>query len=128
MDMGKIGRLGIILAVAGILGVGGYALAHGPGERHEVDRNSPSDLMMEQCTQTGLGPEGHTQVGRMIDEMHGEGAHHRLHEFMDGMIRGMSSMMGGQVTGRGMMGNGMMGPGMVGPAMMGPGRMSGPGI
>lgn len=126
MGMAKIGRLGIILVVAGILGIGGYALAHGPGERHEVDRNSPSDLMMEQCAQMGLGPDGHTQIGRMIDQMHGEGAHHRLHEFMDGMMRGMSSMssmMGGQVMGRGMMGNGAMGPGM-----QGPGRMTGPGI
>lgn len=120
-------RLRTLLGIIGILGMGGYALAHGPGERHEVDPNSPSDLMMEQCTQTGLGPEGHTQVGRMIDQMHGEGAHHRLHELMDTMMRGMGGVMGGGGGAR-MVGNGMMGPGMMGPGMMDPGRMRGPGI
>ena len=65
-----------------------------PGERHKVDPSSPSDVMMEEC----LGPEGHTIMGRMIDEMHGEGAHHRMHKFMDNMMRGgmMSMMMAGR--------------------------------
>jgi hypothetical protein len=72
---------------------GGYALAHGPGQRHQVDPNSPSDVMMEQCTTMGMGPEGHTIAGRMIDQMHGEGAHHRMHQFMDQMM-GMMGEMG----------------------------------
>lgn len=105
--MNSLRERGIAVVSALVLGVfalGSYALAHGPGERHEADRNSPSDLMMEQCTQMGLGPEGHTQIGRMIDQMHGEGAHHRMHQFMD-------QMMGGSALGPRMMGNGMMNPG-----------------
>ena len=100
-------------ALFGALAVG-YAVAHEAGERHAPDPNSPSDLMMEQC----LGPEGHTQVGRMIDQMHGEGAHHRMHQFMDQMMLG--GMAGGGRPGR-------MGPGQPGPGM-GPGMMIGPGM
>jgi hypothetical protein len=81
-----------------VLLVGGYAMAHGPGERHQVDPNSPSDVMMEQCTTMGMGPEGHTIAGRMIDQMHGEGAHHRMHQFMDQAM----TMMGGMGAGGGM--------------------------
>lgn len=109
--------IALATAVFSALAVG-YALAHEPGERHVPDPNSPSDAMMEQCTAAGLGPEGHTQVGRMIDQMHGEGAHHDMHQFMDQMMRG--GMMGGGMGGRFGMGPGMMGPGMMG-GMMGRG-------
>lgn len=36
--------------------------------------------MREQCTTMGMGPQGHTIAGRMMDRMHGEGAHHRMHQ------------------------------------------------
>lgn len=81
------------LIVGVMVAIGTYALAHQEG-RHVVDPNSPSDVMMEQCTAMGLGPEGHTIVGRMIDQMHGEGAHHRMHEIMDQML-GHGAMGGG---------------------------------
>ncbi len=50
--------------------------------------------MHEQCTTMGMGPQGHTIAGRMMDRMHGEGAHHRMHQLMDRMMRMMGSMMG----------------------------------
>ena len=50
--------------------------------------------MREQCTTMGMGPQGHTIAGRMMDRMHGEGAHHRMHQLMDRMMRMMGSMMG----------------------------------
>lgn len=90
----------IVTASAVVVLVGGYALAHGPGERHQVDRNSQSDVMMEQCTRMGMGPEGHTVAGRMMDQMHGEGAHHWMHQFMDQMMGMMSGMMGTGMMGR----------------------------
>lgn len=89
-----------VIVTALVLLAGGYALAHGPSERHQVDPNSPSDVMMEQCTTMGMGPEGHTIAGRMMDQMHGEGAHHRMHQFMDRMM----SMMGGTRGSGGIMG------------------------
>lgn len=89
--------LAVTVVALGLL-VGGYALAHGPSERHQVDPNSPSDVMMEQCTTMGMGPEGHTIAGRMIDQMHGEGAHHRMHQFMDRMIGMMGGMMGTEAS------------------------------
>lgn len=95
-------------ALLGALAVG-YAVAHEAGERHAPDPNSSSDLMMERC----LGPEGHTQAGRMIDQMHGEGAHHGMHQLMDQMMRGR--MMGSGAEGR----SSRMGRGMMAPAMMG---------
>ena len=115
-------------AVAGALTIG-YALAHEAGQQHAPDPNSPSDVMMEQC----LGPEGHTQVGGTIDQMHGEGAHHRVHRFVDEMSGGM--MGGGAGARPGRMGPGGMGPGMMGPGIMGgmmgrgqPGPGMGPGM
>ena len=89
MMMGQNGMMG----GSGMMGMGGGATAHGAGKLHPVDPNSPSDVMMEACTTAGMGPEGHTIVGRMIDQMHGEGAHHKMHNFMDQM---MATMMGGQ--------------------------------
>ncbi|MEE8242974.1 MAG: hypothetical protein V3R61_05760 [candidate division NC10 bacterium] len=50
--------------------------------------------MRELCTTMGMGPQGHTIAGRMMDRMHGEGAHHRMHQLMDRMMRMMRSMMG----------------------------------
>ncbi len=50
--------------------------------------------MREQCTTMGMGPQGHTIAGRMMDRMQGEGAHHRMHQLMDRMMRMMGSMMG----------------------------------
>lgn len=50
--------------------------------------------MHEQCTTMGMGPQGHTIAGRMMDRMHGEGAHHRMHQLMDRTMRMMRSMMG----------------------------------
>ena len=85
--MGSGGMMG------GMMGMGGGATAHGAGKLHPVDPNSPSDVMMEACTTAGMGPEGHTIAGQMIDQMHGEGAHHKMHNFMDQM---MAMMMGGQ--------------------------------
>lgn len=91
--------LAVTVVALGLL-AGGYALAHGPGERHQVDPNSPSDVMMEQCTTRGMGPQGHTIAGRMMDQMHGEGTHHRMHQLMDRMM----TMMGGMMGSGGMMG------------------------
>ncbi len=102
-------KMMVIAAVASAVALGGYALAHEPGQRHVPDPNSPSDLMMEQCTAAGLGPEGHTLVGRVIDQVHSEGAHHRMHEVMDRLMSG-----------------GRIGPGVMGPGMMR--RMIGRGI
>ena len=79
--------------MGGMMGMGQGTTAHSAGKRHPVDPNSPSDVMMEACTTAGMGPEGHTIAGQMIDQMHGEGAHHKMHNFMDQM---MAMMMGGQ--------------------------------
>lgn len=83
-----------VAVIAVVLLVGGYALAHGPNERHQVDPNSPSDVRMEQCTTMGMGPQGHTIAGGMMDRMHGEGAHHRMHQVMDRMMGMMGGVMG----------------------------------
>ncbi len=82
---GMMGRGMMGMMMGGMMGMGGGATAHGAGKLHPVDPNSPSDVMMEACTKAGLGPQGHTVVGRMIDQMHGEGAHHKMHSFMDQM-------------------------------------------
>ena len=79
--------------MGGMMGMGQGKTAHSAGKRHPVDPNSPSDVMMEACTTAGMGPEGHTIAGQMIDQMHGEGTHHKMHNFMDQM---MATMMGGQ--------------------------------
>ena len=92
-----------LIAVVALFAAVGYALAHEQGQRHAADPTSPSDLMMEQCATAGLGPEGHTQMERMIDQTHGEGAHHQMHRFMDEMMRGGA-------MGPGLMGNGVMNP------------------
>lgn len=92
-----------LIAIFALFAAVGYALAHEQGERHVADPASPSDVMMEQCATAGLGPEGHTQMGRVVDQMHGEDAHHRMHRFMD-------QMMQEGTMGPGMMGNGMMNP------------------
>ena len=89
MMMGQNGMMG----GSGMMGMGQGRQAHSAGKRHPVDPNSPSDVMMEACTTAGMGPEGHTIAGQMIDQMHGEGAHHKMHNFMDQM---MGMMMGGQ--------------------------------
>jgi len=53
--------------------------------------------MMEQC----VGAEGHKAAGEMMDRMHGEGTHERMHGMMDNMM-GMGSMMGnGRMMGSG---------------------------
>ncbi len=95
MGQGMMGMMmrGMMMGQNGMMGMGGGATAHGAGKLHPVDPNSPSDVMMEACTTAGMGPEGHTIAGQMIDQMHGEGAHHKMHNFMDQM---MGMMMGGQ--------------------------------
>ena len=100
-----------LIAVVALFAAVGYALAHEEGQRHTADPTSPSDLRMEHCTTVGMGPEGHTIAGGMIDQMHGEGAHHRMHRFMDQMMRG-----------------GAMGPSMMGNSMMNPGSPKGGGM
>lgn len=49
-----------------------------------------------------MGPKRHTIAGRMMDQMHGEGAHDGMHQLMDRMMR-MWSRMGNIM--RGMMGH-----------------------
>lgn len=98
-----------VLPIAGLAVIlaGGYALAQTvaqESDRWVVDPNSPSDVMMEQCATAGLGPEGHTQMWKMIDGTHGTGAHRQMHQAMDGMMRGGA-------MGSGMMGDGTMDPG-----------------
>lgn len=102
----------VILIAVLVLVAGGTVLAHEAGQRHVADPNSPSDLMMEQCTAAGLGPEGHTQVGRMIDQVHGQGAHHRMHQFMDQMM-GAGGMGAGSEGVSGRMGQGTLRPRMM---------------
>ncbi|MFQ5990596.1 MAG: hypothetical protein ACE5K9_11845 [Candidatus Methylomirabilales bacterium] len=57
--------------------------------------------MREQCTTMVMGPQGHAIAGRMMDQMHGEGADHRMHQLKDRMMR-MRGRIGNMM--RGMMG------------------------
>ena len=49
----------------------------------------------------GMGPEGHTIAGQMIDQMHGEGAHHKMHKFMDQMMAEMMAIQGDSMIKKG---------------------------
>lgn len=81
------------LVVATALMASGAAIGGEPPDTHQHDPNSPSDTMMEQC----MGAERHRVAGEVIDRMHGEGAHDRMHQSMDRMM-GMMGMMGGGNT------------------------------
>ena len=97
--MGWFRWMSSAVVVAGLL-LSGIAIAGESPTERQHDSNSPSDVMMERC----MGAEGHKAAGEMMDRMHGEGTHERMHRTMDQMM-GMMGMMGGSM-GRG----GMMGP------------------
>ncbi len=89
------------VAVITSLVVSGGVLAGELGAKHRHgSASSPSELMMEQC----MGAEGHKMAAEMMDRMHGEGAHGRMHRTMNHMMT-MMGMMGAPM-GRGAMGLG----------------------